>query len=244
MKTRHINSIRLVKNSTLILVLLIGFFQQGISQRAQTQSKKTVDRNTHEITKPKNTISFTPLKGLTSQRMNFAYEREMYKNVFVTGDLQVWFQDRAPRPFLLIRSNDKSTNKGTRASVGIRNYFVSKSAKTSFYLGASMFFGSHEISKTEGSREAGLLLSGKNGYYGEVALFSRGIIFGLGVRKNFANSMFIEFGLNTGRAWTNKGKDSITLISYDQPGAKRNEKLDSIINGKFVEPMFNFGIAF
>lgn len=235
-----------VKQVVICLVFLFGFFHQGITQSAQTATKEKVATNLMENPVRKNSIrTTTPLKALISQRMNIAYERHVYKSIYATAGAQFWFQDRSPSGHILGNPRNHTLNKGIRYSLGARYYHNSHNRPTSFYFGASIFYGQHRIEETQGSESGFLSQYNTSGQFGADDLTSQGVIASIGLHRTFGKVFYFDLGLNVGKAWTNTGKDTITLYpTMDRKEESIERNLPRNIAGKVLEPMLSIGFNF
>ncbi len=243
MKKRPVKSKIYLKISMLVLAFFIGLSQKGISQNATSTQDEKVATNSDKLPRAKNVLRATPIKTFISQRTSIAYERAVYKNIYATVELQAWFQDRSPRKILFNNPNDRSVNKGLRYALGARYYSTKEFSNNSFYIGAILFYGSHKIREKQAA-SSGFLSINTDGRNGEVNLVSQGAKLSLGFRRTFAKTLFFEIGLDLGKAWTNKGKDTLTLYPVNKSEDVYELDLHRLISGPFVEPMLAVGFVF
>ncbi len=243
MKTHRVKIKYLVKNNLLILVLLLGFCQLGISQRKliETKEEEKVEMLTTTIPKPEHSVKITPIKALLFQRINVVYENHLYKDIYVSGEVQGWFMTRDP---LSLFSEGISINKGIRMAIGVRSYSSKKGKPTAFYLGLSMFYGSHKL-REERSGVSNLFTSSSLvNRAGNIKLTSQGFKLSMGFRRTFKTGLFIEGGFDFGGAWTNQKKDSLTLFPEERTDGTREASFNGLISGQFSEPVLSIGYSF
>ncbi len=241
MKTRNVTSDNFIKSALLILVMLIGFSQKGMSQRKQAKSEEVIDMvaaTPTNIPTPNYSIKITPLKAFIYQRVNISLESRIYKKLFIVGDAQSWFLDRDPT---FSSSENRSINKGARLAIGVYSNSSKKLNSGSFHLGASLFFGNHEIEEKRKSYIKDLVEQS-----GKIKLLSYGFKVGFGARKTFKNRIFLEAGYDVGYAWNNKNLNRIPLSPSSIDGIERLKEIDLniLISGFFTEPMISIGYSF
>ncbi len=239
MKKRSVNSTtnKNVKQLIICLVFVLGFFQQGMSQKTAAEIETSITPKGQSIAKPLNSIRIAPLKIVLIRQANLSYERAIVNNLFATVEIEAWFK----RPFKYLFGNRNAANKGMRYSVGIKNYMDFRSGKTSFYLGASVFYGKHKVGDKQ-PLDATAYSDEFQNTDQRLQLTSQGVKLNLGVRRNFKNNCFIEVGINAGVASSSVGKEMVSV--YSESDKKRKVKLRPTITGQFVEPVLNFGFAF
>ncbi len=234
MKTRNVNPICLIKNSILILVLLIGFFQQGISQEEST--KTSLEAKNKSTVIPMNSLRFNPIKAMGFGRLNLSYERKSKNyNYFVITEIEAWLQGPSKS------WGERASNKGIRYSVGVKNYYTTASNNSAFYVGSSIFYGRHKI----GDKQALNNTSSSENYKDidhRIQLTSLGLKVHLGIRKNFKKNLFVEAGLDASTAWNST--ETNTVWVYNHSANKSEAKLRSALTGQSIEPVLIFGFVF
>ena len=107
-----------------------------------------------------------------------------------------------------------------------------------------MFYGNHNINIKRTSVESSIAFPGQIGGVGEVQLASYGAKLSIGYRRTFFQTAFVEIGADVGKAWTNQGKDTMTITPSDKSEEPYEYGLAGILSGNFIEPMLSVGFLF